>query len=75
MTEFSTVVNKLPGGLSHTFAAAIRCFFQPDGFNMLTSGINLHLDDAEIRLLAKLGVLIQDGGAHKAVWSARGDGA
>lgn len=75
MTEFSTTVNSLPGGLSQVFGSAIKTFFQPDGFHMLDGGINLDIDGEHLRLFAKLGVVLQDGGAHKAVWQARGDGA
>ena len=76
MTEFSTLINhSLSGGLSQAFACLIKCFFQPDGFHMSHGGITVDTGEGVTKLFAKLGVVIQDGGAHKAVWQCRGDGA
>ena len=75
LTEYSTCINAFPGGLSQVFAAAIHSFFMPDGLHMMDSGIGLDIDGRSFRIFAKLGVVLQDGGAHKAVWQARGDGA
>ena len=75
MTEFSTRVSGLSAGLSQAFAAAIKCFFQPGGFNMMDGGMHVEIDGDSFRLFARLGTVLQDGGAHKAVWQARGDGA
>ena len=75
MIEFSTVINKLSGGLSQAFCAGMKTFFQPDGFHMMDGGINLEIDGESFRIFAKMGVILQDGGAHKATWQARGDGA
>ena len=61
--------------MSQVFAAAIKTFFKSDGFHMLDGGMNLDIDGESFRIFAKLGVVLQDGGAHKAVWQARGDGA
>ena len=65
----------MSGGLSQVFGALIKCFSQPDGFHMLDGGMHLHIDGEDFRLFAKIGVVLQDGGAHKIVWQARGDGA
>ncbi len=75
MTEFSTAINALSAGLSQAFAGAIKIFFQEDGFHMMDGGINLNIDGVDFRIFAQVGVVLQDGGAHKAVWHARGDGA
>ena len=75
MTEFSQVVNSLNGGMSQCFASAVKCFFDPEGFHMLDSGILVDLGDEQVRLFLKIGLVLQDGGAQKAVWGARGDGA
>ena len=75
MTEFSRSVSSLSAGLSQAFAEAIKCFFKPDGFHFQDGGMALDLDGDSFRLFAKVGVVLQDGGAHKAVWQARGDGA
>jgi hypothetical protein len=53
----------------------VKCFFRPDGFHLVDGGMNLYIDGEHFRLFAKVGVVLQDGGAHKAVWQARGDGA
>ena len=37
--------------------------------------MNINIDEDSHRLFAKLGAVLQDGGAHKTVWQARGDGA
>ena len=75
MTEFSNKVNTIVGNLSNVFGAIVKSFFQPDGFHMMDGGMNLNIDGEDFRLFAKVGVVLQDGGAHKAVWQARGDGA
>jgi hypothetical protein len=75
LSEYSTVINSIHAGLSQAFSAIIKLFFSSDGFNFETVGINLPFDTNDIRLFAKLGVIIQDGGAHKSVWSSRGDAA
>ena len=75
LTEFSSCINKLSAGISQVFAECIKTFFQQDGFNMAGAGINLEFPDQCVRLWAELGAILQDGGAHKFVWCARGDGA
>ena len=75
VSEYSTWINTIHAGLSQAFAAVIKTFFEPGGFDMQHGGINLPFATGDIRLWAKLGVVIQDGGAHKSVWSSRGDSA
>ena len=75
MTEYSHVINQLHAGLSQVFSAILKAFFDESGFDFSTTGINLPFDSGDIRLWAKMGAVIQDGGAHKSVWSSRGDGA
>ena len=75
MTEFSTAVNTLHATLSQVFGAIVKSFFQPEGFHMMDSGMTILLDGDYYRLFAKIGVVLQDGGAHKVVWQSRGDGA
>jgi hypothetical protein len=74
-TAYSTFINDLHAGLSQAFAAVIKVFFDSSGFDFSLGGINLPFSGGDIRLFAKLGVVIQDGGAHKSVWSSRGDAA
>jgi hypothetical protein len=76
MTEYSTIINhKVSAGLSQAFSAIIKAFFEPNGFNMMRSGVNLPFPGGSIRLFANLKIIIQDGGAHKYMFHARGDGA
>ena len=75
MTEFSSSVASVSAGLSQAFANAIKCFFKPDGFHMMDGGMNINIDGESHRLFAHLGAVLQDGGAHKFAWQARGDGA
>jgi len=75
LAEASSSVSEASAGLSQVFGSIVKLFFDPDGFDFSSAGINLPFDDGDIRLWAKLGVVIQDGGAHKSVWSSRGDAA
>ena len=75
-TEFSTLVNKMAAGMSQVVAAILKLFFPVDGTNLATSGMLLPFDGpGHIRLFARHGATLQDGGAHKSVFSSRGDGA
>ncbi len=75
MTEYSTSINELCAGLSQAFAAVVKSFFDPHGFNLGLGGVSLPFEPDSMRLWAQVGVVIQDGGAHKSVWHSRGDGA
>ena len=56
-------------------ANLLRCFFDEAGHNFQTSGVLLEFPSCSIRLWARVGGVVQDGGAHKAIWHSRGDGA
>ena len=75
LIEFSTWVNTMHASISQVFKQCIKQFFQPGGFNFATNGILLEFPDGDIRLWARLGGVLQDGGAHKYVWHLRGHGA
>ncbi len=75
MLEFSTTVKNMHAGLSQVFGELLKLFFDRDGFDFSTSGINLPFESGNVRLWAKVGAVVQDGGAHKSVWHSRGDGA
>ena len=75
MTEFSPTVNCVKGGLSAVFAALIKTFFK-EGADMRRGGISIELGEDDVRkLFALTSIVLQDGGPHKYVWGARGDGA
>ena len=61
------------GGISQLFGAVIKSFFA-NTFDMEQAGIVLKgPDGSRVRFYAKLAMVIQDGGAHKLVWSCKGD--
>jgi hypothetical protein len=74
-TALSIDVNGVSAGLSQVFSAIIKTFFEPGGFDLGLAGISLPFEPDEVRFFAKLKIVLQDGGAHKSVWHARGDGA
>lgn len=73
LAEYSSVVNNVHAKLSQVIAKVLKQFWDADGFDMHRAGMNLPMDGP--RLFAKLRVVIQDGGAHKSTFHARGDGA
>ena len=73
LAEYSSVVNNVHAKLSQVIAKVLKQFWDADGFDMHQAGMNLPMDGP--RLFAKLRVVIQDGGAHKSTFHARGDGA
>ena len=75
LLEYSIYVSQAQGGLSQVFGQLIKVFFDESGHNFKTAGILLKFPSCSIRLWATLGGILQDGGAHKAVWHNRGDGA
>ena len=74
-TEYSVHVSGLSAGLSQVVGSIFKLFFS-DGINLAVTGVLLDFDDhTSVRLWAVLGGMLQDGGAHKAVWHSRGDSA
>ena len=64
---------KYAGGLARVFKFFLFCLFK--GTHNFLDGIALkHGDEPSIRLYAKLGFIVQDGGAHKSVFLHKGDG-
>ena len=57
------------------FGKLVKVFFDEAGHNFQTSGVLLEFPSCSIRLWARVGGVVQDGGAHKAIWHSRGDGA
>ena len=73
LTEYSSTVNNLDSGLSQLFGQALK-LFQKAPRDVKSQGITLEFDNDEvIRFFAHVGVVLQDGGAHKSVWMSRGD--
>jgi hypothetical protein len=70
----STVVGSLSAGISQAFAVALKLFFGGLTCNLATGGMVLtHSDGSQHRLWCNLGMILQDGGAHKLVWHCKGD--
>jgi len=74
-TEYSTQMSEYSAGLSQALAAIIMLFFEDGGTHLAETGVLLNVDGEHTRLYAKIGGVIQDGGAHKSVWHSRGDAA
>ena len=71
MTEYSSVVKGCSGGLSQVFASLLKLFFEPGGFNAAPSAGGILLESLSVRFFAERRGVLQDGGAHKAVWHFR----
>jgi hypothetical protein len=70
----SHTVKQYSGGIAQVFGAIIRCMFT-GAHSLQHSGILLDFaDGTSVRLFSKLGMILQDGGAHKAVYMVKGDG-
>ena len=71
LAEFSQNVKELSGGMSQVFVVLCKLFFEPGGFNVHPSKGGINLQPIEARFFAVMGVILQDGGAHKSVWHSR----
>ena len=71
LLEYSKYVSQAQGGLSQVLGQLLKVFFDESGHNFKTAGILLKFPSCSIRLWARVGGVVQDGGAHKAVWHAR----
>ena len=74
-TEYSIRIKNLAAGMSQVIGELVKVFFPTDEANFALAGCLLPIDVDGVRLWCKLTVLIQDGGAHKAVFHSRGDAA
>ena len=67
-------VTKLAAGISQVVGHLIKVFFGLHIHDFSTGGVVLRLPSGEsCRMFAKLGMILQDGGAHKLVWHCKGD--
>jgi len=70
----SSEVAKVSAGMGQVFGSVLKRFFGDGGHDMSTAGIVLPCSGGEPkRLWCKLGMILQDGGAHKSVWHCKGD--
>ncbi len=68
MAESSSNIQECAGGMSQVFVVLIKLFFEPNGFNAAPSASGILLNSLGVRLFVVMGVVLQDGGAHKSVW-------
>ena len=74
LTVRTDVVGRAKSGISQVFAESIKLFFGLCGTDMSASGISLKSPCGVMyRLFARLAMILQDGGAHKAVFGCKGD--
>ena len=70
----STLVNELPGGISQLAAILLEDIFNGKKANPDTLGVQLQSPDKKLyRLKFTLGCFLQDGLAHKMLFSVKGD--
>ena len=69
----SSVVDAMQhSGLAQIIAKLLNWFFPADGDNLMTTGLHLGREGCHsFRLFAKLATVVQDGAAHKELWSCR----
>ena len=69
----SSLVDTLQdGGVAQIVAKLLCWFFPAAGDNLMTTGMHLQRDGCpSVRLFAKLATVVQDGAAHKELWSCR----
>lgn len=73
LAQRSTDVAKLCAGMSQVFGCLIKLFFG-GVHDLSSSGVLLTGPSGNtVRIFAKLGMILQDGAAHKSVWHCKGD--
>lgn len=70
----TSMVNKLDAGISQLIALVLKNIFCGD-YDVQRAGIVLQCGGKRLRLFFRLGMLLQDGAAHKMVLGLKGDGA
>ena len=72
--EPSHGLKKVSGGVSQLFAAVVKQLFGAQGYDMQNTGIQVVCaGGTRARLFVILSMILQDGGAHKLVFSCKGD--
>ena len=70
----SSEVAMCSAGMGQVFGAVLKLFFKHGFCDMSTAGVALPGPDGRVlRVFSKLGMILQDGGAHKSVWHCKGD--
>ena len=67
-------LKKYSANISQAFKQVLKLFFGELTANFATGGVELRLaDGSHFRLFLILGMVLQDGGAHKLIWCNKGD--
>ena len=75
LVQRTAAVDKLSAGISQAFGAMLKQWFCNPSSDIAAGGLVLkHPDGSQLRLFIKLGMMLQDGGAHKHVFHVKGDG-
>ena len=70
----SSRVNKAQAGIAQAFSALVKVMFAKLDTSFHRTGILLRRPDGtDLRFFARLGMILQDGGAHKSIWLIKGD--
>ena len=69
----SNAVTPTAAGVSQLYGAILEHMFTADDRNLHLGGIVLEHEGLQVRLWAKLGMILQDGGAHKVTFHCKGD--
>ena len=73
--QASDTVKQYNGGVAAMFCAIIKTFFENGPNSFSDSGMYLDFGDGfTTRIFLELGMIIQDGGAHKHVFMVKGEG-
>lgn len=71
--ERSSRVKDFIGGIAQVFKVILEYVFAIGGHSLSTAGLVLNLPNGPVRIWARLALIIQDGGAHKQVFLAKGE--
>ena len=69
----SSEVSMFRDGIAQVFTSILQTFFDTQGHSFKDSGLLLEHNGNRHRIFATLGLILQDGGAHKQVWCLKGD--
>jgi hypothetical protein len=61
------------GGMAQVFGKLLQFMFST-AFNLALSGVLLGVGPVGLRMFAKLGIIVQDGAAHRDTYHCKGDG-
>ena len=68
----TSVVGEISSGISQVYGGFLKLFFGTLGADLSAGGIVFrNRNGGLVRLFADLGMVLQDGGAHKLVWSCK----